>query len=70
MEVDDDTGGTTKPFSDTMLPSLLQAKIDHPSFVTWKALSISKKEDWSTMQVAILREANIIFESTKMALQN
>jgi hypothetical protein len=61
MEVDDDTGGTTKPFSDAMLPILLQAKLDHPSFATWKALSISKKEDWSTMQVTFLREANSIF---------
>eukprot|EP00957_Ditylum_brightwellii_P170689 12992552-Ditylum_brightwellii.AAC.1 len=37
MEVDDDTKGTTKPFSGVTLPSLLQAKIDHPSFATWKA---------------------------------
>eukprot|EP00957_Ditylum_brightwellii_P115139 8781262-Ditylum_brightwellii.AAC.1 len=50
MEIDDDTRGTTKPFSDTMLPSLLQAKIDYPPFATWKSLSISKKEDWSAMQ--------------------
>eukprot|EP00957_Ditylum_brightwellii_P010765 815950-Ditylum_brightwellii.AAC.1 len=34
MEVDNGTGTgkTTKPFSDSMLTSLLRAKIEHPSF--------------------------------------
>eukprot|EP00957_Ditylum_brightwellii_P076215 5793555-Ditylum_brightwellii.AAC.1 len=34
MEVDNGTGTgkTTKPFSDSMLPIMLRAKIEHPSF--------------------------------------
>eukprot|EP00957_Ditylum_brightwellii_P041090 3111221-Ditylum_brightwellii.AAC.2 len=36
MEVDGGTGGTTKPFSDAMLPSILCAKDDHSSLNTWK----------------------------------
>jgi hypothetical protein len=63
MEVDDGTGTgkTTKPFSNSMLPSMLRAKIEHPSFVTWKALSENAKEDWSTVQVTFLREASKTF---------
>ena len=32
MEISDSDGRTTKPFSEAMLPSLLRAKIHHPSF--------------------------------------
>eukprot|EP00957_Ditylum_brightwellii_P009812 740019-Ditylum_brightwellii.AAC.2 len=39
MEVDDGAGGTTKSFSDAMLPSLLSTKVEHSAFDTWKALS-------------------------------
>eukprot|EP00957_Ditylum_brightwellii_P082787 6294281-Ditylum_brightwellii.AAC.1 len=50
MEVDDETGRTSKPFSNAMLPSLLCAKVDHASFDTWKALSEKDREDWPTIQ--------------------
>eukprot|EP00957_Ditylum_brightwellii_P030327 2296865-Ditylum_brightwellii.AAC.1 len=46
-----------------MLPSLLRAKLEHPSFVTWKSLSENANEDWSTVQVTFLREASKIFDT-------
>eukprot|EP00957_Ditylum_brightwellii_P009498 716393-Ditylum_brightwellii.AAC.1 len=57
MEVDDGTGRTSKPFSDAMLPSLLLAKVEHASFNTWKALSENDREDWTSIQVSLLRAA-------------
>eukprot|EP00957_Ditylum_brightwellii_P039985 3026499-Ditylum_brightwellii.AAC.1 len=45
MEIDDEAGQTTKPFSDAMLPSLVCAKVDHALFNTQKALSKKDKED-------------------------
>ena len=62
MEIPDSDGRTTKPFSEAMLPSLLRAKIDHPSFSTWKALSEKDKDDWETTQVTFLHEAHKNFE--------
>lgn len=57
MEVDDGMGGTTKPVSNALLPSLFRAKIDHPTFDTWKSLSEKTKESWDDIQVSFLRVA-------------
>ena len=57
MEVDNGKGGTTKPVSDALLPSLFRAKVDHPTFETWKSLSEKTKETWEEIQVSFLREA-------------
>eukprot|EP00957_Ditylum_brightwellii_P111441 8500052-Ditylum_brightwellii.AAC.2 len=57
MEVDDGAGGTTKSFSDAMLPSLLHAKFDHASFNAWKTLSEKDRKDWQTIQINFLRAA-------------
>eukprot|EP00957_Ditylum_brightwellii_P197173 15022566-Ditylum_brightwellii.AAC.1 len=54
MEVDDRAGGTTKPFSDAMLPSLLRAK----------ALSEKDQENWDTIQVTFLKTAEKHFGAT------
>ena len=70
MEIPDNVGGTIKPFSEAMLPSLLRAKIDHPSFTTWKALSEKDKDDWATAQVTFLPEAHKVLGSTMIALVN
>lgn len=52
MEVDDGKGGVTRPTSDMLLPSVFRAKINHPAFETWKALSETNEEDWETVQVS------------------
>ena len=57
MEIEDGNGNTTKPVNEKLLPNVFQAKVDHPSFETWKALSESKKEDWDNVQVLFLRQA-------------
>eukprot|EP00957_Ditylum_brightwellii_P049651 3765092-Ditylum_brightwellii.AAC.2 len=65
MEVDNGTGtgNTTKLFRNSMLPSLFRAKIEYPSFVTWKTLSENAKEDWSTVQATFFREASKIVDA-------
>eukprot|EP00957_Ditylum_brightwellii_P029536 2231568-Ditylum_brightwellii.AAC.1 len=50
MEVDNGAGGTTKPISDALLPSIFRAKVDHPTFETWKSLSEKIRENWSEVQ--------------------
>eukprot|EP00957_Ditylum_brightwellii_P071675 5448778-Ditylum_brightwellii.AAC.1 len=57
MEVDDEAGGTTKSFSDAMLPSLLRGKVDHAPINTWKALSEKDRKGWQTIQVSFFRAA-------------
>ena len=54
MEVEIGQGGTTKPVSDALLPSLFRAKVDHPTFETWKSLSEKTKETWEELQVSFL----------------
>merc|ERR1712232_481068 len=39
MEVEDGQRGTTRPVSNVLLPSIFRAKVDHPTFDTWKELS-------------------------------
>ena len=57
MEVDDGNGGTTKQIGDALLPSVFRAKINHPTFNTWKLISEKNKEDWDSVQVSFLRFA-------------
>ena len=57
MEVDNGMGGTTKPVSDALLPSLFRAKVDHPTFETWKSLYEKTKETWDEIQVSFLCES-------------
>eukprot|EP00957_Ditylum_brightwellii_P078168 5942947-Ditylum_brightwellii.AAC.1 len=64
MEVDDGAGGTTKPFSDAMLPSLLRAKVEYSAFDIWKALSEKDQENWDIIQVTFLRTAENHFGAT------
>jgi hypothetical protein len=57
MEVDNGNRGTTKQIGDALLPSAFRAKIDHPTFSTWKLISEKNKEDWNSVQVSFLRFA-------------
>eukprot|EP00957_Ditylum_brightwellii_P083176 6324311-Ditylum_brightwellii.AAC.1 len=57
MEVDGGAGGTTKPMIDALLPSMFRAKVDHPTFETWKSLSEKIRENWAEVQVSFLRTA-------------
>ena len=57
MEVEDGAGGTAKPVSNALLPSIFRAKIDHPIFETWKTLSEKTKESWDDIQISFLRIA-------------
>eukprot|EP00957_Ditylum_brightwellii_P110957 8462304-Ditylum_brightwellii.AAC.1 len=43
MKVDDGHGGTAKQIGDALLPSVFCAKIDHPTFSTWKLISEKNK---------------------------
>ena len=58
MEVPDGHGGTTKPVSDILLPSLFRAKIHHPTYETWKEISETNKEEWKDIQISFLRVAD------------
>eukprot|EP00957_Ditylum_brightwellii_P117116 8932690-Ditylum_brightwellii.AAC.2 len=58
MEVPDATGNMIKPFIRTMLPSMLQAKVDHSSFAIWKAILENNRGDLGTFQFMFLREAH------------
>ena len=58
MEVPDGTGGTIKPVLDIFLPSLFRAKIQHPTYNTWKEISETRKEVWNDIQVSFLRVAD------------
>eukprot|EP00957_Ditylum_brightwellii_P156516 11912038-Ditylum_brightwellii.AAC.1 len=64
MEVDDGAGGTTTPISDALLPSMFRAKVDHPTFETWKSLSEKIRENWSKVQVSFLRTAEQKFKGS------
>eukprot|EP00957_Ditylum_brightwellii_P211148 15365813-Ditylum_brightwellii.AAC.1 len=55
--MDDGKGGTTKTVSNVLLPSLFRAKVDHPTFETWKTLSEKIKESWEEIQVSFLKTA-------------
>ena len=57
MEVEDGQGGTTRPVSNVLLPSIFRAKVDHPTYDTWKELSETNREDWDSIQVSFLRVA-------------
>ena len=57
MELEDANGTTRKAFSETMLPSLFRAKVDHHAFNLWKELSQNGNDDWETTQVNFLRAA-------------
>ena len=50
----DGTGGTTKPVSDVLLPSLFRAKIQHPTYDTWKKNSETRIEVQKNIQVSFL----------------
>eukprot|EP00957_Ditylum_brightwellii_P136437 10405691-Ditylum_brightwellii.AAC.1 len=54
MEVDNGAGGTTKPVSNTLLPSLFRAK----------SLSEKTEETWDEVQVSFLRVAEQKFRSS------
>eukprot|EP00957_Ditylum_brightwellii_P171028 13019446-Ditylum_brightwellii.AAC.1 len=62
MEVDDGAGGTMKSISDALLPSMYWAKVDHPTFETWKSLLEKIRENWSEVQVSFLRTAEQKFK--------
>ena len=64
MEVTDAEGKIEKPVSDLLLPSLFRAKVDHPSNDQWKALSEANRDDWKTVQMTFLREAERKFGAT------
>ena len=55
MEGDDGKGGKTEALSTILLPSIFRAKVEHPTYNIWKALSESKNEDWESIQVSFLR---------------
>ena len=57
MKVDQKYGGTRNPVDPILLPSIFRAKINHPMYKIWKALSESKDESWEEMQVSFLRVA-------------
>eukprot|EP00957_Ditylum_brightwellii_P058769 4455396-Ditylum_brightwellii.AAC.1 len=55
--MDDGQGNTIKPICNALLPSMFRAKIDHPTFETWKSLSEKTKETWEDIQVSFLQVA-------------
>ena len=64
MEVEDGQGGTTRPVSNVLLPSIFRAKVDHPTYDTWKELSETNREDWDSIQVSFLRVAEKKFKAS------
>eukprot|EP00957_Ditylum_brightwellii_P081961 6232507-Ditylum_brightwellii.AAC.1 len=64
MEIDNGAGGTTKPISDALLPSMFRVKVDHPMFETWKSLLEKIRENRSKLQVSFLRRAEQKFKSS------
>ena len=54
MEVDEKFGGIQIPVDPILLPSLFRAKVDNPTYKTWKAVSESKDESWEEIQVSFL----------------
>ena len=60
----------SRPFSNAILPSLMQVKIAHPAFTTRKLISENDQEDWDSIQVSFLRTAERIFVKNHNTSQN
>ena len=55
--VDPVTGAKNMPISESLLPSIFQAKVTHPEYELWKDLSERDNKNWEAVQKSFLKRS-------------